>query len=432
MMNQSAYSIQRTYLTLLLFNTLAASFIWGINTLFLLDAGLNNAEAFAANAFFTAGMVLFEVPTGVIADLKGRRLSYLLGTLTLTVSTLLYFFMWHTSAPFWGWAVASVMLGLGFTFFSGAVEAWLVDALNASNFKGKLESVFAKGEIVEGTAMLGGSIAGGLIAQATNLGVPYIIRVTLLLLTFALAFWLMKDIGFKPAKHKRPLTEVKDLVSTSLRQISHRRPVRWVMLAGLFTMGVFMYGSYAMQPYLLELFGDEKAYGIAGLSAAIVAGVQIAGGFLVPYISRVFHRRTTVLVIVMILSVAATLAVGLIPNFWLAITMLALWGLMFSIMMPIRQSYLNRLIPSKQRATMLSFDSLLSPSGGVGAQPLLGRTADMWGYANSYLWSAGIQALSIPLLWLARREKSPADIIESEVVPPPSVPAAPDNVQAQR
>ena len=77
-------SIQRTYLTLLLGNTLAASFIWGINTIFLLDAGLSNLEAFAANAFFTAGMVVFEVPTGIVADTVGRRRSYLLGTVTLT------------------------------------------------------------------------------------------------------------------------------------------------------------------------------------------------------------------------------------------------------------------------------------------------------------------------------------------------------------
>ena len=60
----AARRIQRTYLILLLGNTLAASFIWGVNTLFLLDAGLTNLEAFAANAFFTLGMVVFEIPTG--------------------------------------------------------------------------------------------------------------------------------------------------------------------------------------------------------------------------------------------------------------------------------------------------------------------------------------------------------------------------------
>src|SRR3954462_4083832 len=90
----AARRIQRIYLVLLLGNTLAASFIWGINTLFLLDAGLSNLEAFAANACFTLGMVLFEIPTGVVADTVGRKASYLLGTITLTITTLLYWLLW--------------------------------------------------------------------------------------------------------------------------------------------------------------------------------------------------------------------------------------------------------------------------------------------------------------------------------------------------
>src|SRR4029453_15240879 len=100
-MNDMARRIQRVYLTLQLGNTLAASFIWGINTLFLLDPGLSNLEGVRANAFFTVGMVVFEVPTGVVADIWGRRISYLLGTLTLAGSTFLYWLLWGTRAPFW-------------------------------------------------------------------------------------------------------------------------------------------------------------------------------------------------------------------------------------------------------------------------------------------------------------------------------------------
>src|SRR3989442_7098628 len=181
-------SIQRTYLVLLLGNTLAASLIWGINTIFLLDAGLSNLEAFAANAFFTAGMVLFEVPTGVVADTAGRRVSYLLGTVTLAGSTLLYVLLWRIHAPFWQWAVVSILIGLGFTFFSGAIEAWLVDALKATGFTGELESVFGRGQIVTGVAMLTGSVVGGLIAQAANPGVPLLLGGLLLVAMFSVAF----------------------------------------------------------------------------------------------------------------------------------------------------------------------------------------------------------------------------------------------------
>src|ERR671931_2692011 len=182
------HSIQRTYLLLLLGNTLAASLIWGINTIFLLDAGLSNLEAFAANAFFTGGMVIFEVPTGIVADTIGRRTSYLLGTLTLSGSSLLYVLLWQIEAPFWEWAIVSLLLGLGFTFFSGAVEAWLVDALTTAGFTGAMESVFGRGQVVVGAAMLGGSVAGGFIAQLTNLGVPFVLRGIILVVMFVVAF----------------------------------------------------------------------------------------------------------------------------------------------------------------------------------------------------------------------------------------------------
>src|SRR5437762_14138246 len=188
-------SVQRTYLVLLLGNTLAASLIWGINTIFLLDAGLSNLGAFAANAFFTAGMVVFEVPTGVIADTWGRRASYLLGTITLAASTLLYYLLWQTKAPFWQWAIVSMLLGLGFTFFSGAVEAWLVDALRFAGYEGGLEVVLGRGQMIGGVAMLGGSVAGGAIAQATSLGVPFLLRVGVLLAMFVVAYRLMHDVG---------------------------------------------------------------------------------------------------------------------------------------------------------------------------------------------------------------------------------------------
>src|SRR5215210_2948167 len=289
-------SVQRTYLLLMLGNTLAASFIWGINTIFLLDAGLSNLEAFAANAFFTAGMVLFEVPTGIVADTVGRRASYLLGTVTLALSTLLYVLLWEITAPFWEWAVASVLIGLGFTFFSGAVEAWLVDALAASGFTGALETVFARGQIVSGVAMLAGSVAGGFIAQVTNLGVPFVLRGAVLLVMFVVAYRLMHDLGFEPDERGRPLAEMRKITSASIEYGWRVPAVKWLMVQALFTGGVGIYAFYALQPYLLDLYGDPHAYQIAGLVAAIVAGAQILGGIAAPRIRAQFRRRTTALI----------------------------------------------------------------------------------------------------------------------------------------
>src|SRR4051795_7118007 len=264
-------SIQRTYLLLMLGNTLAASLIWGINTIFLLDAGLSNLEAFAANAFFTGGMVLFEVPTGIVADTIGRRTSYLLGTLTLSGASLLYVALWQIEAPFWGWAAVSLLLGLGFTFFSGAVEAWLVDALAATGYDGRLETVFGRGQIVTGAGMLGGSVAGGFIAQQVSLGAPFVIRGAILLVMFVVAFRLMHDVGFTPEKGGRPTTEMRKIASNSIEYGWRVPAVKWLMVEALFTGGVGIYAFYALQPYLLELYGDPQAYEVAGLGPARVA-----------------------------------------------------------------------------------------------------------------------------------------------------------------
>lgn len=409
-MNAAARKIQRIFLTLTLGNTLAASFIWGINTLFLLDAGLSNLEAFAANAFFTAGMVLFEVPTGVVADGWGRRVSFLLGTATLAASTYLYYLMWQLSAPFWAWAVVSVLLGLGFTFFSGAVEAWLVDALRFSGYEGGLETVLGRGLMVSGVAMLAGSVAGGVIAQATNLGVPFLLRVGVLLVMFAVAFWLMRDVGFTPERSTRPLQATRAVLSASIENGLKHPPVRYVMLAAPFSAGVGIYVFYALQPYLLELYGDPSAYSVAGLAAAMVAGAQVLGGWLAPRLRRLVRKRTTVLILSSAVSAVLLVLLGFTRVFWVALALLALWALVASAGTPVRQAYLNDMIPSKQRATVLSFDSLMGSSGGVVVQPVLGRAADVYGYPASVAIGGLIELIAVPFLLASRRQHPRADL----------------------
>jgi len=408
-MNPAARRVQRVYLILLLGNTLAASFIWGINTLFLLDAGLSNFEAFAANAFFTAGMVVFEIPTGVVADTVGRKASYLLGTITLAATTGLYWLLWVWSAPFVWWAVASVLLGLGFTFFSGAVEAWLVDALVSSGYTGSLEAVFGRGLVVTGVAMFVGSVLGGVVAQATNLGVPFVLRAVILVVMFVFAAVVMRDMGFTPDRSLGPLKATRQVLSASVEHGLRKRSVRYVILSAPFASGVGIYAFYALQPYLLELYGDPSAYSIAGLAAAVLSLAQVAGGVLAPRLRGMFARRTTTVIGASLISIATLILLGLNGVFWLAIILLVVWGFVFAVAGPVRQAYLNDMIPSKQRATVLSFDSLFGSLGGVFVQPALGRAADIGGYGTSLVIGGIVELIGIPFLFASRRQRDPAD-----------------------
>ena len=408
-MNPAARRVQRVYLILLLGNTLAASFIWGINTLFLLDAGLSNFEAFAANAFFTVGMVVFEIPTGVVADTVGRKASYLLGTITLAASTALYWLLWVWSAPFVWWAVASVLLGLGFTFFSGAVEAWLVDALTSTGYTGSLEAVFGRGLVVTGIAMFVGSVLGGVVAQATDLGVPFVVRAVILVVMFVFAAVVMRDMGFTPDRSLGPLKATRQVLSASVEHGLRKRSVRYVILSAPFASGVGIYAFYALQPYLLELYGDPSAYSIAGLAAAVLSLAQVAGGVLAPRLRGMFARRTTTVIGASLISIATLILLGLNGVFWLAIILLVVWGFVFAVAGPVRQAYLNDMIPSKQRATVLSFDSLFGSLGGVFVQPALGRAADIGGYGTSLVIGGIVELIGIPFLFASRRQRDPAD-----------------------
>jgi MFS family permease len=239
--------------------------------------------------------------------------------------------------------------------------------------------------------------------------VPFVLRGVVLIVMFVAAFRLMHDLGFTPAPGGRPLAEMRRIASDSIEYGWRVPAAKWLMVEALFTGGVGIYAFYALQPYLLELYGDPEAYQIAGLVAAIVAGAQILGGIAAPWIRRRFRRRTSALLLTAALGVLTLGFMGAIETFEAVIALVVVWGLLFAATMPIRQTYLNGLIPSQQRATILSFDSMMSSSGGVWAQPVLGRAADAWGYGTSYLLGAGISALALPCLGLSRRQNAPAD-----------------------
>jgi MFS family permease len=236
---------------------------------------------------------------------------------------------------------------------------------------------------------------------------------------FVVAAFVMHDLGFTPAGRAHPIRATKEVFNASVKYGLGRPPVRYVMFASFFTTGVGFYVFYALQPYLVELWGDTGAYSIAGLAAAILSGSQVIGGLVAPWVRRRFRKRTTTIILSLVVSSFVLLALGVTRNFWIALVLLVLWGLVDAAAGPVQQAYLNDMIPSKQRATVLSFDSLLGSTGGAVIQPVLGRSADVWGYPGSLLVSGGIQMLAVPFLWLSRRQGSPADVATGE---PPETP----------
>ena len=408
--------VQRTYLILVLLQTLAASLIWGVNTLFLLDAGLSLTEAFIANAAYTAGMVIFEVPTGVIADTFGRRISFILGAATLMVTTAAYLGLWYVEAGIWWWILVSALIGLGFTFFSGATEAWLVDALKATGYEGGVERVFGRGQTVSGAALLVGTVAGGFLGQV-SLGLPYVLRTILLLVVILAAWRWMQDLGYEPVRGVAIGEQVRGILRNSIHHGFGNPPIRMFMWGAPFAAGIGVWVFYAFQPYLLELFGDPDATYLSGIAAAVFALAQIVGGSSIGLLRRVFRTRTAVIIGQVVIGSVALVGVGLaemltIPTgFWVAIVLLTVFSLLGALSGPMQQAYMNDCIPSEQRATVLSFVSLMGSAGGVVLQPALGRVADVYSLGTGYVVAGVVSAIRFPFMIAVRRMHLPADAI---------------------
>jgi MFS family permease len=423
--------VVRTYLWITGLFTLAASLIWGVNTLFLLDAGLGLFETFLANAAWTAGMVLFEIPTGLVADTRGRKASFLLSASVLAIGTLAYVGIAAVGGGLVPFVAASVLLGLGYTFYTGAVDAWLVDALRATGYRGALDRVFARAGMVAGAAMLVGTVAGGFLGQV-DLALPYVVRAGLLVAALAVGWIRMHELGFAPRtlRWSRVTGEVRSVFRASLRHGWGHPAVRLFMIAGVAQGAVGAWAFYAWQPYLLDLLGRELIW-VAGVVASLIALAGIAGNALVGVVTRPGLRRTTILVVGAAATAGALVVVGATSAFWVALSLIVWNGFVGGLTRPVRQSYLHQVIPSAERATVISFDSLFGNAGSVGGQAGLGYLSETRSLSAGFVAAGAIAALAVPLLGRIRRLGEAADRIaraEEPRVPVESPPAHEDAV----
>ncbi len=391
--------------------TLAAALIWGVNTLFLLRAGLDIFGVFVANAAFTSGMVLFEIPTGVFADTRGRRASFLLSVSILCATTLAYVGVAAAGGGVPAFAAVSVLMGLGFTFYSGAVEAWLVDALESTGYDGRLDSVFARGSMVTGAAMLFGTVGGGLLGSL-DLALPYLVRAAALAAVLPVAWWTMHDLGFSPRTLRWAdlPAEMKRLARASLAYGWERRSLRLLMGVSLLQWGFLTWAFYAWQPHFLELLGRDAVW-VAGGVAAAISLATIGGNAVADWFGRFCGRRTTLLLWAAAVQAAAAVGVGLAGSFSLAVALFVLVAAAMGVGGPVKQAYLHELVASEHRASVVSLDSMIGNAGGTLGQSGLGYLSRAGSIGEAYVAGGLATLLAIPLLGLLRARAEGADVI---------------------
>ncbi|HZL07059.1 MAG TPA: MFS transporter, partial [Coriobacteriia bacterium] len=347
--------------------TLAASLIWAVNTLFLLGAGLDIFTVMVVNASFTIGQLVFEVPTGVIADTIGRKASFLIGIASLLVATILYVLTAQLGLGIGMFVVASVVIGFGFTCQTGAMDAWLVDALADTGYDRPLDGVFAKGQIVFGVATIAGTLAGGFLGQV-DLTIPYYVRAAVLLLAFVFIAVAMRDVGFtpRPFAWRRFGEESRTILRAGVTYGWRHPVVKPLLFVSLVQGAFFIFGFYSWQRYFLDLLTRELVW-VNGVVTAAFALSGVLGNSLVERVMRRDGGRRSaakVLAVAAVLQAVLIVGVGLVgvlvPKsaygfgpFIAAVGLYLVFGIIFGVAGPVRQAYINRQIPSAQRATVL-------------------------------------------------------------------------------
>jgi MFS family permease len=395
--------IINTYLGIAATTTLAQSLIWGVNTLFLLSVGLDIFQVMLVNAAYTVTQVFFEVPTGVVADTLGRRVSYLLAVGIVLVSTLLYVWFGLAGYGVWPFAGASALLGLGYTFYTGAVDAWMVDALQTVDYKGKLEPIFARFGMVFGAFMIVGTTAGGLLGQV-DLWIPYVARAAVLVPAFLLGLLVMRDLGFqgRPLTARSFVEETRHIASAGVTYGLRNRVVRFIMFASLVQGVFFMYGFYSWQKYFLDLLGRDLVW-VSGVIAALVGVTMILGNAVVGRVVARFPDRGLILMVCTAVSAAAVVAAALVQQFWVAVPLYLVSTLAFGIATPVKQGWLNARIPSRERATIISLDALFGDGGSTVGQVGLGYLSQAFSIPVAWVVGGLVQGIGVPLLGAARK-----------------------------
>lgn len=380
--------IIKTYVTLSFLLSLAHAFFFATYQVFLFSRGMDYLQMNIINMFFMAGVFLLEVPTGAFADVLGRKKSVVAGCFVLSLSFLVYF----VSHSFWIFVLAEILGAGGFAFISGAMEAWAVDSLKFHNFNGSLEHVFKRESQFDQAGILLGSVIGGYVGNI-NIAYPWLMCSIGCFLVGIYAMFVLKESYFVKKKLElslRPFVNVaRDSMSYGIR---HK--------AIFYLVGFTLIFNFTLQGFNMQwpfVFKDNYGFSVSGLGwmfAITSLMIMLGSQFSTWLAGKVKHEKVS-----MIASQSVT-AAGMI----LASTMFGLVPVMIGFMVhefgrglfkPLKSAYLNRRIPDKKRATVISFESMVTKLGAFAGLLVSGYLAKKYSISLSWLVSGIVLAVSV-------------------------------------
>ncbi|RLT38030.1 MAG: MFS transporter, partial [Chloroflexi bacterium] len=365
--------------------------------------GLSPLQLVLVGTTLEMSAFLFEAPTGILADVYSRHLSVIIGVALMGIG-----FVIEGSFPFFAAILLNqVLWGLGYTFTSGATEAWLADEI---------------GEEAAGPVFLRGSQVGQLasllaipvsVALATiAIQLPIVLGGLLFLGLAAFLWQAMPETGFRPTPDDER-TSWRQMVETAQAGVEmvRSRPLLRLILAVSLVVGLYSEGYDRLwTPHLLDNFTFPVLFGLqpivwfgiirAGSSLFSIAATEIARR---RQITETGERLVGLMLFLDGAMLLALLALAWAANFWMALLALWIFSTARSTLGPLDNAWIVRHTAGSARATAISFSGQLNAIGQVVGGPAVGWIGTAVSLPAALTASALLMSPIVPLLLRGRR-----------------------------
>ncbi|MEC9489141.1 MAG: MFS transporter [Halanaerobium sp.] len=346
------------------YSTFAELLILGpIIVLYFLAKGLSFTEVMLLQSIASICVVLFEVPTGAVADRLGRKHSLILGALLWAVSLAIYII----GNSFFVFALAEMLFSLGATLKSGADTALIYDSLQMVEREGEFQEIEGQARSLSLYAQAVGSIIAGFVYEV-NIYLPLIISIGFMIVTILITLTFAE-----PAAQETHLARGRkyfDQIKESGRYIFKHEKIKAVIIFSMVFFVFYRMGFWLFQPYMESVQIPVRYFGVIFFIFNLVAALTSKRVHIIMSLTK--PRTLTFMAFLLIVSFVL---MGFI-TVQLGFLAILLQQVARGLYRPVTRKYLNKHIPSDMRATILSFQSLAANIAVAASYPFMGLLKD--------------------------------------------------------
>lgn len=349
----------RVYLTLRFLSSVGMSVMGATYVVFLQSRGLNLFQVNLVNVVCWVTMFFFQVPTGLVADVFGRKLSFLISCVLLTIDGVIY----GLSQTMTGFVISEILAALGMTFASGAFEAWVVARLKEHGYTGSQSLITSRSNLVGSLGTAVGGLIGGVLGSI-NLAIPWFAMSGVMTVTGLYALVAMKEtIAVDAARGLARWLRLKSTFCASLRYLYRSKELHFILFVDAVVIFAVQPLNMYWQPFFKELWSTTQPLGVL---KAVIALLFMFAAYLVMRFGTGENTKQSIVRLVALIG-GLCLASGLITSHLVVLLPFLLHDFVRGLYEPIKSAYLQEHLPDAERATIASMISMiLGLTGALG------------------------------------------------------------------